>query len=171
MDAPRTPQEGLDFLASRSPSTVVLGLERMQEALEELGHPELLLRSVQVGGTNGKGSTCAFLDSILRSAGHRVGLYTSPHLVSVNERIQVGGVPIEDETLGTRVVEVLRKAPAAMGATYFELVTLVALEHFARCQVEVAVLEVGLGGRLDATTAARPRLTGSRGDGPHGVPR
>ena len=159
MDAPRTPQEGLDFLASRSPSTVVLGLERMQEALEELGHPELLLRSVQVGGTNGKGSTCAFLDSILRSAGHRVGLYTSPHLVSVNERIQVGGVPIEDETLGTRVVEVLRKAPAAMGATYFELVTLVALEHFARCQVEVAVLEVGLGGRLDATTAARPRLT------------
>ena len=159
MDAPRTPQEGLDFLASRSPSTVVLGLDRMHEALGELGHPELLLRSVQVGGTNGKGSTCAFLDSILRSAGHRVGLYTSPHLVSVNERIQVGGVPIDDETLGTRVVEVLRKAPAAMGATYFELVTLVALEHFARCPVEVAVLEVGLGGRLDATTAARPRLT------------
>ena len=74
MDAPRTPQEGLNFLASRSPSTVVLGLERMQEALEELGHPELRLRSVQVGGTNGKGSTCAFLDSILRAAGHRVGL-------------------------------------------------------------------------------------------------
>ena len=159
MDAPRTPQEGLDFLASRSPSTVVLGLERMHEALEELGHPELRLRSVQVGGTNGKGSTCAFLDSILRAAGHRVGLYTSPHLVRVNERIQVGGVPIDDETLGTRVVEVLRKAPSAMEATYFELGTLVALEHFARSQVEVAVLEVGLGGRLDATTAARPRLT------------
>jgi dihydrofolate synthase / folylpolyglutamate synthase len=159
MDAPRTPQEGLDFLASRSPSTVVLGLERMQEALEELGHPELRLRSVQVGGTNGKGSICAFLESILRAAGHRVGLYTSPHLVRVNERIQVGGVPIDDETLGTRIVEVLRKAPAAMEATYFELGTLVALEHFAREEVEVAVLEVGLGGRLDATTAARPRLT------------
>src|SRR5215468_7146417 len=159
MDAPRTPAEGLHFLASRSPSTVVLGLERMQEALEELGHPELLVRAVQVGGTNGKGSTCAFLDAILRAAGHRVGLYTSPHLVRVNERIQVGGVPIDDETLGTRVVEVLRKAPAAMGATYFELGTLVALEHFARSQVEIAVLEVGLGGRLDATTAARPRLT------------
>ena len=70
MDAPRTPQQGLDFLASRSPSTVVLGLDRMHEALEELGHPELRLRSVQVGGTNGKGSTCAFLDSILRAAGH-----------------------------------------------------------------------------------------------------
>ena len=159
MDAPRTPQEGLDFLASRSPSTVVLGLDRMQEALEDLGHPELRLRSVQVGGTNGKGSTCAFLESILRAAGHRVGMYTSPHLVRVNERIQLGGAPIDDETLGTRVVEVLRKSPAAMEATYFELGTLVALEHFAREEVEVAVLEVGLGGRLDATTAARPRLT------------
>ena len=114
---------------------------------------------MQVGGTNGKGSTCAFLESILRAAGHRVGLYTSPHLVRVNERIQLGGVAIDDETLGTRIVEVLRKAPAAMEATYFELGTLVALEHFAREEVEVAVLEVGLGGRLDATTAARPRLT------------
>ena len=119
MDAPRTPAEGLEFLASRSPSTVVLGLQRMQEALEELGHPELRLRSVQVAGTNGKGSTCAFLESILRAAGYRVGLYTSPHLIRVNERIQVGGVPIDDETLGTRIVEVLQKAPAALEATYF----------------------------------------------------
>jgi len=159
MDAPRTPAEGLEFLASRSPSTVVLGLQRMQEALEELGHPELRLRAVQVAGTNGKGSTCAFLDAIVRAAGHRVGLYTSPHLVRVNERIQVGGVPIDDETLGMRVIEVVEKAPAALEATYFELGTLVAMEHFAREHVELAVLEVGLGGRLDATTAARPRLT------------
>ncbi len=159
MDLPRTPDEGLAFLASRSPSTVVLGLERMHEALEELGHPELRLRTVQVGGTNGKGSTCAFLDSILRAGGHRVGLYTSPHLVRVNERIQVGGVPVDDATLGARIVEVLRRSPAAAGATYFELGTLAALEHFAREEVDVAVLEVGLGGRLDATTASRPRLT------------
>jgi dihydrofolate synthase/folylpolyglutamate synthase len=159
MDAPRTPAEGLAWLESRSPSTVVLGLERMQAALEELGHPELRLRSVQVAGTNGKGSTCAFLDSILRAAGHRVGLYTSPHLVRVNERIQLGGAPIDDATLGARVVEVLRRSPAAADATYFELGTLVALQHFAGERVDVAVLEVGLGGRLDATTAARPRLT------------
>jgi dihydrofolate synthase/folylpolyglutamate synthase len=159
MDAPRTPDQGLAFLVSRSPSTVVLGLERMHEALEELGHPELRQRVVQVAGTNGKGSTSAFLDSILRAAGHRVGLYTSPHLVRVNERIQVGGSPIDDATLGGLVVEVLRRAPSAAGATYFELGTLVALEHFAREAVEVAVLEVGLGGRLDATTASRPRLT------------
>jgi dihydrofolate synthase/folylpolyglutamate synthase len=159
MDAPRTPAEGLQFLTSRSPSTVVLGLDRMHEALEELGHPEMRLRSVQVGGTNGKGSTCAFLESILRAGGHKVGMYTSPHLVRVNERIQVGGVAIDDDTLGMRVVEVLRKSPAALEATYFELGTLVALEHFAREEVEIAILEVGLGGRLDATTTARPRLT------------
>jgi dihydrofolate synthase / folylpolyglutamate synthase len=159
MDTPRTPEEGLAFLGARSPSTVVLGLERMQEALAELGHPELRLRSVQVAGTNGKGSTCAFLDAILRAAGHRVGLYTSPHLVRVNERIQVGGEPIDDRTLGTRIVEVLQRSAAAAEATYFELATLAALEHFAREEVEVALLEVGLGGRLDATTCARPRLT------------
>lgn len=159
MDRPRTPEEGLAFLSSRSPSTVVLGLERMHEALEELGHPELRLRSVQVAGTNGKGSTCAFLDSIVRAAGHRVGLYTSPHLVRVNERIQVDGAAIDDQTLGARVVEVLQRSPAALDATYFELGTLVALEHFLRAGVDLAVLEVGLGGRLDATTAARPRLT------------
>jgi dihydrofolate synthase/folylpolyglutamate synthase len=159
MNLPRTPEEGLAFLESRSPSTVVLGLGRMQEALEELGHPELRLRTVQVGGTNGKGSTCAFLDAMLRAAGHRVGLYTSPHLVKVNERIQLGAVPIDDAAFGTRIVEVLARSPAAAGATYFELGTLVALEHFAREQVEVAILEVGLGGRLDATTASRPRLT------------
>jgi len=159
MDTPRTPEEGLQFLASRSPSTVVLGLDRMHAALEELGHPELRLRTVQVAGTNGKGSTCAFLDSILRAAGHRVGLYTSPHLVKVNERIQIGGVPLDDDTLGACVVEVLRRSPAAAAATYFELGTLVALHHFAGERVEVAILEVGLGGRLDATTASRPRLT------------
>ena len=174
MDAPRTPEEGRAFLESRSPSTVVLGLERMREALEELGHPELQLPAVQVAGTNGKGSTCAFLDSVLRAAGHRVGLYTSPHLVRVNERIQVAGVAIDDDALGTRVVEVLAPLAGALpAATYFELGTLVALEHFARERVDVAVLEVGLGGRLDATTAARPAVDGAhpRGLRPHGVPR
>jgi dihydrofolate synthase/folylpolyglutamate synthase len=159
MDLPSTPKEALQFLLTRSPSTVVLGLERMQDALDELGHPELRLLSVQIAGTNGKGSSCAFLDAILRAAGHRVGLYTSPHLVDVNERIQVDGVAIDDATLGARVLDVLLRSPAAREATYFELGTLVALEHFARSAVDVAVLEVGLGGRLDATTCARPRLT------------
>src|SRR6478672_4183767 len=154
MDAPRTPQQGLDFLASRSPSTVVLGLDRMHEALEELGHPELRLRSVQVGGTNGKGSTCAFLDSILRAAGHTVGLYTSPHLVRFNERIQVDGAEIDDAALAARVETIRRACPwhDAGGEgdrlTYFEFATLAALVHFAAARVTAAVVEVGLGGRF-----------------------
>lgn len=114
---------------------------------------------VQVAGTNGKGSTCAFLASMLRAAGYRTGLYTSPHLVSVNERIAVGGTPISDAALGNRLLDILHRSPAARGSTYFELGTLAAVEHFAREEVEVAVLEVGLGGRLDATTAAQPALT------------
>jgi dihydrofolate synthase/folylpolyglutamate synthase len=159
MDAPRTAEEALQFLLTRSPSTVVLGLDRMREALEEVGHPELLLRSVQVAGTNGKGSTCAFLASVLRAAGHKVGLYTSPHLVAVNERIAIDGAAISDAALGSRLLDILQRSPAARESTYFELVTLAAVEHFAREQVEVAVLEVGLGGRLDATSATRPELT------------
>jgi dihydrofolate synthase / folylpolyglutamate synthase len=159
MDLPRTAEEALQFFLTRSPSTVVLGLERMRESLAELGHPESRLRSVQVAGTNGKGSTCAFLASMLRAAGHRTGLYTSPHLVSVNERIAVDETPISDAALGNRLLDILHRSPAARGSTYFELGTLAAVEHFAREEVEVAVLEVGLGGRLDATTAAQPALT------------
>jgi dihydrofolate synthase/folylpolyglutamate synthase len=159
MELPRTAEEARQFLLSRSPSTVVLGLDRMREALEELGRPELRLRTVQVAGTNGKGSTCAFLASMLRSAGHRVGLYTSPHLVRVNERIAIDGAAISDSELGERLLDLLRRSPAARETTYFELGTLAAVEHFARERVEVAVLEVGLGGRLDATSATRPELT------------
>jgi dihydrofolate synthase / folylpolyglutamate synthase len=159
MELPRTAEEARQFLLTRSPSTVVLGLDRMREALGEIGHPELLLRTVQVAGTNGKGSTCAFLASMLRSAGHRVGLYTSPHLVKVNERIAIDGAAISDAALGERLLDILRRSPAARDSTYFELGTLAAVEHFARERVEVAVLEVGLGGRLDATSTTRPELT------------
>ena len=114
MELPRTAEEARQFLLTRSPSTVVLGLDRMREALEELGHPELLLRTVQVAGTNGKGSTCAFLASMLRAAGHRVGLYTSPHLVRVNERIAIDGAAISDPALGELLLDVLRRSPAEL---------------------------------------------------------
>jgi dihydrofolate synthase/folylpolyglutamate synthase len=156
---PSTPAEALAFLHSRSPSTVVLGLERMQAALAELGHPELRLRAVHVAGTNGKGSTCAMLDSVLREAGYRVGLYTSPHLVRFNERIRVDGADISDEALGRRLLEVLKRAPTAAQLTYFELGTLVAFWHFALESVDFAVLETGLGGRLDATSTCIPAVT------------
>ncbi len=154
-----TPAEALAFLHSRSPSTVVLGLERMRAALEELGHPEGRLPAVHVAGTNGKGSTCALVEAVLREDGYRVGLYTSPHLVRFNERIRLGGEEISDALLGRRLLEVLQRAPTAEALTYFELGTLVAFWHFAEEGVDFAVLETGLGGRLDATSTCLPRAT------------
>jgi len=156
---PSTTAEALAFLHGRSPSTVVLGLERMRAALVEMEHPERRVPAVHVAGTNGKGSTCAMVDAVLRAAGLRVGLYTSPHLIRFNERIRIGGQAIEDEVLGRRLLDVLRRSPTAAQLTYFELGTLVAFLHFAEEGVDVAVLETGLGGRLDATATCLPRAT------------
>ena len=154
-----TPEQALAFLHSRSPSTVVLGLERMQAALAELGHPERRLPAVHVAGTNGKGSTCAMVEAVLLKAGFRAGLYTSPHLVRFNERIRLQGVDISDAVLGQRLLQVLQGAPTAAELTYFELATLVAFWHFAEEEVDFAVLETGLGGRLDATSTCLPVAT------------
>lgn len=160
---PRTPGEALAFLQGLPPSTIKLGLERVAEALASLGNPERRYPAIHVAGTNGKGSVCAFSDACLRAAGHRVGLYTSPHLVRMNERIRVDGREIDDETFGRRVLEVLERYPRASESpfplTYFELGTVVAFWHFAQEQVDVAVIETGLGGRLDATTCCAPWVT------------
>jgi len=163
MALPRTPQEGLAYLAGLSPSSIKLGLERVYEALKALGYPERRFRALHVAGTNGKGSTCAFAAAALRAEGHKVGLYTSPHLERVNERFQVDGADISDEVLGRRILEVLERYPDAAYApgllTYFEFGTVVAMWHFAQEGVDVAVLETGLGGRLDATNACLPTVT------------
>ncbi|HEX8824416.1 MAG TPA: folylpolyglutamate synthase/dihydrofolate synthase family protein [Archangium sp.] len=160
MTLPRTPAEALEFFSRLSPSSIKLGLERVEETLEALGHPERSFPALHVAGTNGKGSTCAFASAALHAAGHRVGLYTSPHLVRVNERIRVDGVEIPDEVFGQRILEVLERHPAAATSlTYFEFGTVVAFWHFAREAVDVAVVEVGLGGRLDATRACQPLVT------------
>ena len=160
---PRNEGEALAFLESLAPSGVRLGLDRVYAALRAVRNPERDFPAVHVAGTNGKGSTCAFAATCLATQGYRVGLYTSPHLVRVNERIKVNGRDIPDETLGRRILEVLELYPEAAATpaplTYFELGTLVALWHFSREKVDVAVLETGLGGRLDATTAARPVVT------------
>jgi len=156
---PRTPAEALEFFSHLSPSSIKLGLERVEAALEALGHPERRFPALHVAGTNGKGSTCAFASAALLAAGHRVGLYTSPHLVRVNERIRVDGVEIADELFGQRILEVLERHPEATSLTYFEFGTVVAFWHFAREAVDVAVVEVGLGGRLDATRACQPLVT------------
>src|SRR5512136_2664581 len=153
------------YLESLKPLAMRFGLERMERALEALGRPDRAFPSLQVAGTNGKGSTCAMAAEALTRAGHRVGLYTSPHLVRFHERIQVGGAPIGEAALAEAVEEVRRACPWHDAGeeegrlTYFEFATLAALAHFRRAGVEVAVLEVGLGGRFDATSAVRPRVT------------
>src|SRR5437773_1046487 len=131
------------------------GLERIETLLEALGHPEQRYRLVQVGGANARGSGAAMLPAMLRSAGQRVGLYTSPHLVSFRERIRVDGEPIAEDAV-VDGVDALGTLVARLDATMFETTTALGLDHFAREAVDVAVLEVGLGGRLDATTVGTP---------------
>jgi len=153
----------LALLDRLGPSTIALGLSRMTSALSRLGHPERALRVLHVAGTNGKGSTCAFAAALLAAGGRRVGLYTSPHLIRVNERLRIDGQPIADVRLAQRIDEVRALAPELFegpeALTYFEALTLLAFWHFAREQVEVVVLETGLGGRLDATNVCAPAVT------------
>jgi len=133
------------------------GLGPVRRLLQQLGSPQARYKSILVGGTNGKGSIAATLAEILQAAGYRVGLYTSPHLVDFRERIRVDGAMIPEEALRERIRQVRGKDRE--GVTYFEFATALALVHFSLCRVDVAVLEVGMGGRLDATNVVRPELT------------
>ncbi len=128
------------------------GLSRTIELLNRIGNPQELLSFVHVVGTNGKGSTCAFMESILRQAGYKTGLYTSPYLTHFGERMQVNGVPISDEALGeiTAMIQPFAQTMADP-PTEFELVTAIALLYFVRSGCDIVVLEAGLGGRLDST--------------------
>lgn len=133
-----------------------LGLDRIRELLERLGRPQDRLNFVHVAGTNGKGSTCAYLASILSAAGYRTGMFTSPYIERFEERIRVDGVMISPDELRDVTLAVREHAEAMAEETgdhptEFELMTAVALEHFARCGCDIVVLEVGLGGRLDST--------------------
>ncbi len=150
----------LEWLTSLSGRGIVLGLERVEAALARLGNPHEGMVAVTVAGTNGKGSTCAFLASIMHAAGYRVGLYTSPHLVSVTERIRIGGHTILPSDFA-RWVGLVRAAithEPAIPLTQFEVLTVMALGYFHERQVDVAVLEVGLGGRLDATNVVPAKV-------------
>ena len=134
------------------------GLERTVSLLAAVGNPHLRYPSLHIGGTNGKGSVSATLASVLREGGMRVGLYTSPHLCSFAERIQVDGVPAGAESL-LETADELRPHFVRLGPTFFEAATVLALTHFARVGVDIAGREVGLGGRLDATNVVRPLVT------------
>ena len=136
-----------------------LGLENPRQLAAHAGNPHDQLNIIHVAGTNGKGSVCAMLESIYRRAGYKTGLFTSPHLVSFRERIQVNRelVPEADVVRLTECMQaLLRHFPADQPPTFFEVVTLMALEHFAREKCDVVLLETGLGGRLDATNIVTP---------------
>lgn len=153
-------QAQLDRLMRLGPGADVLGLDRIGRLLARLGDPQDRLPPVfHVAGTNGKGSTCAFLRAGLERSGHRVHAYTSPHLVRFNERIRLAGRLIDDAMLADLLAEVLDRANG-IGASFFEVTTAAALLAFERVPADACVIEVGLGGRLDATNLVHPVATG-----------
>ncbi len=151
----------LEALFKRTAHGIKFGLEIEQALLEKLGHPHLKIPCVHVAGTNGKGSVCAMIESVLRAAGCKTGLYTSPHLVRVNERIQVNGAAIADSELQEVLNRVVGSDDALVKqgnrpSTFFELLTAMAFDYFKQSGVDIGVLETGLGGRLDATNVVVP---------------
>ena len=138
-------------------------LEHTRLILEELGNPDEGLKIIHVAGTNGKGSVCAYLNSMLTEGGYKVGLFTSPHLVKTNERFQIGGVPVDDDTFCAAFDKVMEASKRTMARgeshpTYFEILLLMGLVIFSEEKVDYVVLETGLGGRLDATNVIRNPL-------------
>lgn len=148
-------RRAVDALFARTAGTMKFGLERTRALLATLGAPEARLRAFHVAGTNGKGSVCITLDRLLHARGLRVGRYTSPHLVDFRERITVDGASItEDEAIA--LLHIAQPAAERLGATFFEITTAIAFRHFADRAVDVAVIETGLGGRLDSTNVVDP---------------
>ena len=152
-------KETLDYIHSISWTFCKPGLERIGALCESLGNPQDSLRFIHVAGTNGKGSTCSMLSSILKAEGYRVGLYTSPYIRFFNERMCVDGTPISNEEL-SEITEYVRPFADAMTdkPTEFELITAIAFEFFKRRGCDVVVLEAGMGGRLDSTNIIRDPL-------------
>lgn len=149
----------IDFLYGLQKYGIKLGLDHIAGLLARLGHPQRRFPTLHVGGTNGKGSTAAMVAAVLQEEGLRVGLYTSPHLVDFRERIRVNGLPIPEEAV-TDLTERLRAAAAPGPApTFFEFTTAMAFRYFADSGVDIAVIEVGLGGRFDATNVITPLAT------------
>ena len=149
--------ETLEWIYNLRGGVIDLRLDRMERALALFDHPEKTFRSFHIAGTNGKGSTAAMLHSILCLGGYRTALYTSPHLVSFTERIRVGDREISPDEVVALAQEVRQRIFAAeVSLTFFEFVTVMAFVYFARQKVDVAVVEVGLGGRLDATNLVTP---------------
>ena len=152
--------ETLNYIFNLRGGEVDLRLHRVSQALSLLGHPERRYPAFHIAGTNGKGSTAAMLHRILCTQGYRTALYTSPHVVSFTERIQVGDREISSQQV-IELTETIKVPMAQAGVmlTFFEFVTVMALTYFSRCGVDVAVIEVGMGGRLDATNLVIPEVS------------
>jgi dihydrofolate synthase/folylpolyglutamate synthase len=150
-----TYSEAIQFLHSLQMFGARFGLETTRTLADSVGNPQELLRFIHVAGTNGKGSTCAMLEGIYRAAGLRVGLFTSPHLVSFRERMQVNRQPISEADVA-RLVEHTARFTRAPETTFFEFVTVLALQYFAEAKCDLVIWETGLGGRLDATNIVTP---------------
>lgn len=155
-----TSEEALDWLNGTQFTGIKLGLENTRLLLAAVGNPERRLRFIHVAGTNGKGSICAMLDSCLRASGYKTGLYTSPHLIDFRERMRVDGTMITLEETAAGLSR-LRDATVEWDhrPTFFELSTVLALDHFERSGCDVVVLETGMGGRLDSTNVVTPLVS------------
>jgi len=151
---PETLAAWLQYLETLHPKTIALGLERVAQVRQRLNlQPDFPI--ITIGGTNGKGSACAMLEAMLHAAGYRVGCYTSPHLLDYNERVRIAGQPASDAGL-CAAFEKIEQARGDIALTYFEFGTLAAMQCFIEQSVDVAILEVGLGGRLDAVNVFDP---------------
>lgn len=148
-------ENAIKLLTSSDKFYINLGLDRVREALEKLGNPQNGLRCIHVAGTNGKGSVCAILESILREAGYKTGLYTSPHIWEYTERIKISGEDISQEDFSDLVEEICK---LDVHLTEFEILTVMMFLYFARKKVDVAIIETGLGGRFDATNVIDKNL-------------
>lgn len=161
-----TYDETIDYLYTQVPMFQAIGAGAYKPGLETVsrlaamcGNPQNRLRTIHVGGTNGKGSTAHTIAAVLQSAGYRVGLFTSPHLLDFRERIRIDGRMIERESVVSFVENYLAAKDSDMQPSFFELTTVMAFDYFARNNVDVAVIEVGLGGRLDSTNIITPMLS------------
>ncbi len=157
--------ESLSRLYNLHAFGIKFGLDMERALLQRLGNPDRNLNAIHVAGTNGKGSVCAMLESILRAAGLKTGLYTSPHLIRFNERIRVNGSCITDNELSDliqkidSIVQAVIREPDSREITFFEFATAMAFEYFKRKKVDIAIIETGMGGRLDATNIVSPQLS------------
>ena len=153
----------VELLTSKEKFHINLGLERVQSVLDLVGNPESKLKCIQVAGTNGKGSVCAIINSVLVEGGYKVGLFTSPHIFRYNERIKISNQEIPTDILFDYLVEldnISQKNEILL--TEFELLTVVMFKYFADNNVDIVVLETGLGGRLDATNVVEQNLCTAR---------